>query len=100
MYKLHNKVGRGGGLVVSVLAFYSDDPSSNPAGYLNFLCEKTRINKKEAGVDPSLKNNSTTRWAYTFPKILQQTHNIPTCVILLPGDFLPHSDLHLFDRSL
>ena len=25
---------RGGGLVVSVLVFYSDDPSSNPAGYL------------------------------------------------------------------
>ena len=25
--------GRGGGLVVSALAFYSDDPSLNPAGY-------------------------------------------------------------------
>ena len=25
------KEGRGGGQVVSVLAFYSDDPSSNPA---------------------------------------------------------------------
>ena len=24
-------LGRGGGQVVSVLAFYSDDPSSNPA---------------------------------------------------------------------
>ena len=23
----------GDGLVVSILAFYSDDPSSNPAGY-------------------------------------------------------------------
>ena len=29
--------GRGGCLRVSALAFYSDDPSSNPAGYLNFL---------------------------------------------------------------
>ena len=29
---------------VSVLAFYSDDPSSNPAGYLNFLYEKNEIN--------------------------------------------------------
>ena len=30
--------GRGGGLVVSVPAFYSHDPSSNPAGFLiNFL---------------------------------------------------------------
>ena len=26
-------LGRGGGLVVSVLAFYSADPSSNPADY-------------------------------------------------------------------
>ena len=34
--------GRGGGLMVSVLAFYSHDPSSNPSGYLNFLYEKTK----------------------------------------------------------
>ena len=27
------KLGCGGGQVVSILAFYSDDPSSNPAGY-------------------------------------------------------------------
>ena len=38
-----------GGLVVKVLAFYSDDLSWNPAGYLNFLHEKTKINEKEAG---------------------------------------------------
>ena len=25
--------GRGGGLGVSILAFYSDDPSLNPAGF-------------------------------------------------------------------
>ena len=47
----------GGGLVVSVLAFYSDDRSSNPAGYLNFLHEKMKISKKEARVGPSLKEN-------------------------------------------
>ena len=41
-------LGRGGGLVVSVLAFYSDDLSSIPAGYLNFLYKKTKINEKEA----------------------------------------------------
>ena len=29
-------VGRGGGQVVSVLALYSDDPSSNPAEVYNF----------------------------------------------------------------
>ena len=48
-------MGRGGGLVVSVPAFYSDDPSSNPTGYLNFLYEKMKIHQKEAGVGPSLK---------------------------------------------
>ena len=50
------KVGRGGGQVVSVLAFYSDDPSSNPAEIYNFsvklLLKRTKINKKEAGVGP------------------------------------------------
>ena len=45
-------MGRVGGLVVSVLAFYSDDPSLNPAGYLSFLYEKQK-NEKEAGVSPS-----------------------------------------------
>ena len=47
-------LGRGGGLEVSVLAFYSGDPGSNPAGYLNFLYEKTKMNEKEI-VSPSLK---------------------------------------------
>ena len=47
------RLGRGGVLVVSILAFYSDDPGSNPAGYLNFLYEKTKLTKKEAGVGPS-----------------------------------------------
>ena len=47
-------MGCGGGLVVSVPAFYSNDPSSNPADYLlNFLYEKMKINEKEAGVGPS-----------------------------------------------
>ena len=49
-------LGRGGGIVVSVPAFCSDDPSSNPADCLiNFLYGKTKINKKEARVGPSLK---------------------------------------------
>ena len=48
-------MGHGSGLVVSVLAVYSDDTSSNPAGYLNFLYERMKINEKEAGVGPSLK---------------------------------------------
>ena len=50
-------MGCGGGLVVSVPALNSDDPSSNPAGYLiNFQYEKTKINKKEAVVGPFKKN--------------------------------------------
>ena len=46
--------GRAGGLVVSVLAFYSDDPSSNPAEVYNFsvklLLKSTKINKKRPGL--------------------------------------------------
>ena len=41
----------GGGQVVSMLAFYSDDPSLNPAEAYSFLCKncvwkRTKINKK------------------------------------------------------
>ena len=54
------RLGRGGGLVVSVLAFYSDDPSSIPAEVYNFFCkivvEKNENKQKEAGVGPFLKN--------------------------------------------
>ena len=49
--------GHGGGLVVSVLAFYSDNPSSNPTGYLNFRYKKMKMNEKEAGVAPPPKKN-------------------------------------------
>ena len=48
-------MGRGDGLVVSALGFYSNNPSLNPAGYFDFLYEKTKINEKEARVGPSLK---------------------------------------------
>ena len=44
------RLGRGGGLVVSTLAYCSQDPSLNPADFLTFLYEKTKVNKKEAGV--------------------------------------------------
>ena len=43
-------MGRGGGKVVSVLASYSNNPSSNPANEVNLffkLCSKrTKRNKK------------------------------------------------------
>ena len=49
-------MGRGGGQVVSILALYSNDSSLNPAGYLNFLYEKLKINEEEAGVVAHIKN--------------------------------------------
>ena len=52
--------------MVSVPAFYSDDPSSIPAGYLiNFLYEKTKINEKEAGVGP-FKKKVCSSWRSIF----------------------------------
>ena len=54
-------MGRGGGQVFSVLAFYSDDPSSNPAEVYNFsvklILKRMKINKKEAGVGPLKKTS-------------------------------------------
>ena len=50
-------MGRGGGCqVVRVLAFYSDDPSSNLAEAYRFffkvVFEKNKNKEKEAGYDP------------------------------------------------
>ena len=39
--------------VVSVLAFYSSDRSSNPPDYNNCLRKKTKLNEIEAEVGPS-----------------------------------------------
>ena len=41
-------MGRGGGQVVSVLAFYSDDPSSNPAEVYSFF-RNIRLEKNKKG---------------------------------------------------
>ena len=44
-------LGRYGSLVGSVLAFYSDNPSSNPAEVYKVLCvQKLKINKNREGV--------------------------------------------------
>ena len=49
-------LGRGSGQVSSVLAFYSDNPSSNPgeANYFSvkLLLKTTKVTKKEARVGP------------------------------------------------
>ena len=48
----------GCGLVVSVLTFYSVDPSSNPAVDLNnFPYEKTKMNENETSVGLSLNKS-------------------------------------------
>ena len=71
-------MGRGGGQVVSVLAFYSDDPSSHPTEALSFsiiLClKRTKINKKRPGLAHFFKKLNL-GWAnpnsYVFTKQLQ-----------------------------
>ena len=42
-------MGRGGSLVISILAFYSDDPSSNPAEAYCVYSERPKLTKKEGG---------------------------------------------------
>ena len=42
-----NKLARGSGQMVSVLAFNSDDPSSNPADVYRFFCKKIVFEKNE-----------------------------------------------------
>ena len=50
IYLKYAGAGSGGGQVVSVLAFYSNDLSSNPAEVYNFSVKlhwkRTKINKK------------------------------------------------------
>ena len=56
--KLRHDWGRGGGQVVSMLAFHSDEPSSNPAVakvfFYKFVFEKSENNQKEAHVTSSI----------------------------------------------
>ena len=55
-------VGRGGGQVVRLLAFYSDDQSSNPSNAFSFsvefVFEKNENKPKEAGVGPFKKQSA------------------------------------------
>ena len=43
---------RGGGQVVSVLAFYSNNPRSNPTDAYRFCAGKTKNKQKYVGVGP------------------------------------------------
>ena len=67
--------------MVSALAFYSDDPSLNPAGNLNFQYVKTKINEKEAGVGPFITKKLNKCSA--FLQVLNDTIGIP-CKITAP----------------
>ena len=62
--------------MVSVLAFYSDNPSSNPAEVYNFsvklLLKRTKINKKEAGVGPFFYNTLLLSHKLFFAKFKKQ----------------------------
>ena len=53
-------MGRGGGQVVSVFAFFSDDPSSNAADAysfsVTFVCEKNENKQNRGRSWPFLKN--------------------------------------------
>ena len=63
-------MGRGGGQVVSVLAFYSVDPSSNPTvAYsfsVKFVVEKNENKQKEASVGPFKKTNKMKNYPPTY----------------------------------
>ena len=68
--KFEIPLGRGGGQVVSVLALYSDDPSSNPAEgsfFEQFVVEKNLNKQKEAGVDPLKKKLESQAHNMLFP---------------------------------
>ena len=81
----YRRLGCGGGLVVSVLAFYSDDPSSIPAEVYNIFCkivvEKNENKQKEAGFGPIFKTITGGRHssvALSAPTILQPRVRIPS----------------------
>ena len=53
-------MGRGGGLVVTVLAVYSFDSSLNPDWQLN-LFEVMKRKEKEAGAGPTIKRRYSSK---------------------------------------
>ena len=65
--------------MVSVLAFYSNDPSSNPAEVYNvsvkLLLKRTKINKKEAGL------------AHFFKKKHRKLHDVVSKKVLTSDNY-------------
>ena len=96
--------GRGGGQVVSVLAFYSDDPSSNPAEVYNFsvklLLKRTKINKKRPGLTHFFKK-ITANLIFKFLKFTLSNKIKALFYFFLPricGYIMIHSSFLLLSR--
>ena len=70
---------RGRGLVVSMLAFYYDDPNSNPPKYTILIVEKGWKRDQEAEIDLILIfKRITSIQRYIFGKYLYQAFLLPT----------------------
>ena len=85
----------GGGRVVSMPAFYSDDPSSNPADLysfsLKFVFEKKENKQKDAGVGPFLIYKFQLPIViYLPPFLLEWRTNIPKHSFMNAGTFSNH----------
>ena len=59
--------------MVSALAYYYNHPSLNPAGYLNVLYKRAKINEKEAEDGPSVF--STNILAFKSRPLFKQQHS-------------------------
>ena len=68
-------MGRGGGQVVSVLAFYSIDPSSNPADVYSFFC-KICIWKKQKNILEQLLSTLGSIWISSHLSRQKSSFNI------------------------
>ena len=105
-----------GGRVVSVVAFYSVDPSSNPA---SLWLKRTKINKKKLGLAhffkkrPNRRNNNFTKlrlgppisclertngfWSTSFPgfKVVFDAKLVPACLGPSTGRLASNSVIEL-----
>ena len=103
-FKDHHKIGRGGGQVVSSLAFYSDDPSLNHAEVYNFsvklLLKRTKINKKRPGLTHFFKK-ITANLIFKFLKFTLSNKIKALFYFFLPricGYIMIHSSFLLLSR--
>ena len=92
-YNVCNSLGRDGGQVVSVLAFYSDDPSSNPSRRsLSFLSNKFVWKETKIGKKWPIFYNAN---AVKLDSIFQSLRSTPSC----PADIESCSSPQLLKKS-